>query len=456
MKTPLPHDWHPASWTEKPVSQQINYGDKDALADVIDELRQLPPLVSSSEVDNLKAQIALAQEGKQFILQGGDCAESFVDCNADSISQKVRLLVNLSLLLSNKIDKPITRVGRIAGQYAKPRSQLMETKLDESLPSYRGDLVNHTHFSESARTPDPKRMLQGYSYASLTLNYIRAMLETDLSELYQLDEEAQALKDLKQSKQLHESIRQYQQMAQMFHRFNGAQPVTQGLKEFYTSHEALHLHYEQALTRKNSEGRWYNLSTHFPWVGMRTASTNSAHIEYLRGIANPVAIKVGPQMQPEQLVELCRLINPNNEAGRLTLIHRFGHQQIQQKLPALIEAIQQAELKVLWCCDPMHGNGRLAANGIKTRDFAHIQSELAQAIDIHQENGSILGGIHLEMTAEAVMECTGSSYQITESELSDAYTSLVDPRLNISQVFELIDSLDTSIQKSLQIGRLIP
>lgn len=456
MNSDQPIDWQPDSWKQKPVSQQINYGDQVALEDAIEQLRQLPPLVSSVEVDNLKMQIALAQEGKQFILQGGDCAESFADCNADSISQKVRLLVNLSVLVSQKLNKPITRVGRIAGQYAKPRSQLMETKLDESLPSYRGDLVNHVHFSESARTPDPERMLQGYSYASLTLNYIRSMMETDLRELFQLDDETKALQNLKQAKQLHQGIMQFQQMAQTFHRINGSQPVSQGLKEFYTSHEALHLHYEQALTRQNADGLWYNLSTHLPWVGMRTASANSAHIEYLRGIQNPVAIKVGPQMAPEQLLKLCQIINPDNQAGRLTLIHRFGYKEIQQKLPALIEAIQKANLKVLWCCDPMHGNSRLTNQGIKTRDFEHIQSELEQAIDIHQAHGSILGGVHLEMTAEAVMECTGSSYQVSEAELSQAYTSLVDPRLNISQAFELVDTLDTSIQKTTSISQRIP
>ncbi len=456
MNKQNPTEWHPESWKQKPVSQQINYGDQQALNDAIEQLRQLPPLVSSSEVDNLKKQIALAQEGKQFILQGGDCAESFADCNADSISQKVRLMVNLSLLLSRKLNKPISRIGRIAGQYAKPRSQLMETKLDASLPSYRGDLVNHIHFSESARTPNPQRMLQGYSYASLTLNYIRSMLESDLDQIYQLDQETEELRNLKQAKQVHQSLHQFQQMMQMFHNFTGAQPVTKSLMEFYTSHEALHLHYEQALTRQNKEGRWYNLSTHFPWVGMRTASSNSAHIEYLRGIANPVAIKVGPKMQPEQLTELCQIINPDNEAGCLTLIHRFGHKAIAKKLPSMIRAIKGADIKVLWCCDPMHGNSRLANNGIKTRDFDHIQSELLQAFDIHKENGTILGGIHLEMTAEAVMECTGSSYQISEAELNQAYTSLVDPRLNISQVFELVDSIDTSIQKIPQKSRLIP
>ncbi|WP_251359140.1 3-deoxy-7-phosphoheptulonate synthase [Kangiella sp. TOML190] len=449
-------DWRPDSWKQKPVSQQINYGDEQALNSVIGQLRQLPPLVSATEVDNLKSQIALAQQGKHFILQGGDCAESFADCNADSISQKVRLLVNLSLLLSNKIDKPISRIGRIAGQYAKPRSQLMETKLDETFHSYRGDLVNSIHFSESARTPDPERMLQGYSYASLTLNYIRSMLESDLDQLLQLDKETQALAQLKQSAKLHQSLCQFQQMAQLFQRFYGSKAMNKGLMEFFTSHEALHLHYEEALTRQDKDGNWYNLSTHFPWVGMRTANPDSAHIEYLRGIANPVAIKVGPQMQPQQLLALCKLLNPNNEAGRLTLIHRFGHQQIARKLPALIQAVESANHKVLWCCDPMHGNGQLAANGIKTRDFQHIQSELEQAIAIHQNSDSILGGLHLEMTAEAVMECVGSSYQISAQELNKSYTSLVDPRLNISQAFELIDNLDISIQKTSPKSQLIP
>lgn len=448
MSEKQPANWQPDSWQQKPVSQQINYGDTEALYDAIKQLRQLPPLVSASEVDNLKAQIALAQEGKHFILQGGDCAESFVDCNANSISRKVRMLVNLSLLLSSKLNKPVSRIGRIAGQYAKPRSQLDETIDGETYPSYRGDLVNHIHFSESARTPSPDRMLQGYSYASLTLNYIRALLESDLEQLLQLDLETQALLDLKANAQLHKSLHDFQKMSALFHRVTPHQPSARGLFDLFTSHEALHLHYEQALTRQHENGKWYNLSTHFPWVGMRTANPNSAHIEYLRGIENPVAIKVGPKMEVSHLLELCNIINPDNTAGRLTLIHRFGYKHIAEKLPAMINGIQHAGLKVLWCCDPMHGNGQTTKNSIKTRHFDDIQSELFQAFDIHKENGSILGGLHLEMTPEAVMECTGSSYGVTDNELDKAYTSLVDPRLNLGQAFELIDSLDKSLQNN--------
>ncbi|PXF63858.1 3-deoxy-7-phosphoheptulonate synthase [Kangiella spongicola] len=442
-------DWTPDSWKSKPVSQQIKYGDPQALQQVVAKLCQLPPLVSSSEVDTLREHIASAQRGERFIVQGGDCAESFSDCNADAISKKVRSLLSLSLLISQKTQKPITRVGRIAGQYAKPRSALTETQGETTLTSYRGDLVNHVHFSESARAPDPARMLEGYSYASLTLNYIRSLLESELDQLFNLEQEVSSLKNLASKKELHNSLRNFQDALNIFHQFNGKQTAHKNLTEFYTSHEALHLHYEQALTRKASNGRWYNLSTHFPWVGMRTVQSESAHLEYLRGIANPIAIKVGPTVNPQDLVELCQWLNPNNEAGRLTLIQRFGHKAIANTLPAMIEAIQKANIKVLWSCDPMHGNTELSANGFKTRDFEHVLSELQQAFDIHSKYDSFLGAIHLEMTGEAVMECVGSSYSIEPKELGEAYTSLVDPRLNLSQAFELIDSLELDSIKNL-------
>lgn len=443
------NNWTPGSWQSKPVSQQIKYGDAQALEQVVDKLCQLPPLVSTTEVDALKARITEAQLGQRFILQGGDCAESFADCNADAISQKVRSLMSLSLLVSQKTQKPVTRIGRIAGQYAKPRSALTETQGDTTLTSYRGDLVNHVHFSESARTPDPARMLEGYSYASLTLNYIRSLLEGDLEELFHLEAEVDSLENLGTQKNLHQSLKNFRDALSIFHQFNGKQIAHKNLTEFYTSHEALHLHYEQALTRQANNGRWYNLSAHFPWVGMRTVQSDSAHLEYLRGIANPIAIKVGPTVQPDDLVELCRWINPDNEAGRLTLIQRFGHDQIATKLPVLIKAVQEADIRVLWSCDPMHGNTQVSANGYKTRDYQHIQSELQQAFDIHQKNNSHLGAVHLEMTGEAVMECVGSSYDVAHKELGKAYTSLVDPRLNLSQAFELIDSLDiTALPKA--------
>ncbi|AOE49192.1 3-deoxy-7-phosphoheptulonate synthase [Kangiella sediminilitoris] len=444
-------NWTPDSWKSKPVSQQIKYGDPTALAQVTEKLCQLPPLVSSSEVDTLKNRIAEAQRGERFILQGGDCAESFKDCNAEAISQKVRSLLSLSLLVSQKLRMPVSRIGRIAGQYAKPRSALTETQGDTTLTSYRGDLVNHVHFSESARTPDPARMLEGYSYASLTLNYIRSLLEGELEELFNLEPEVASLKDLAKTKELHQSLRNFRDALQLFHQFNGRQAAHKNLTEFYTSHEALHLHYEQALTRLGSNGRWYNLSTHFPWVGMRTVQSESAHLEYLRGIANPIAIKVGPTVEAKELVKLCRWLNPENEEGRLTLIQRFGHDKISHKLPELIRAVKDADLKVLWSCDPMHGNTQVSSNNYKTRDFQHIQSELQQAFSIHADLGSHLGAAHLEMTGEAVMECIGSSYAVHHQELGEAYTSLVDPRLNLSQAFELIDSL--SLKKAQPAAR---
>lgn len=448
MKKAQSDSWTPASWQQKPVSQQIKYADLQALSRVTDKLCQLPPLVSPTEVDTLKNYIAEAQQGKRFILQGGDCAESFKDCNAEAISQKVRSLLSLSLLVSQKVKQPITRIGRIAGQYAKPRSELTETQGNTTLASYRGDLVNHVHFSESARVPDPARMLEGYSYASLTINYIRSLLEGELEQLFDLESEVASLKNLANNKKLHESLRNFRNAINLFHQVSGSQSANKSLTEFYTSHEALHLHYEQALTRKANNGQWYNLSAHFPWVGMRTVQSDSAHLEYLRGIANPIAIKVGPTVEPQELVKLCQWLNPNNEYGRLTLIQRFGHDKIADKLPAMIKAVQNAELRVLWSCDPMHGNTQLSPNGYKTRDYQHIQSELQQAFDIHQENDSQLSALHLEMTGEAVMECVGSSYSVQHDELGKAYTSLVDPRLNLSQAFELIDSLDVNSEKT--------
>lgn len=425
--------WQPDSWQRMPVSQQIRYQSSAALAEVVGKLKDLPPLVSVQEVTALKSQLAEAARGERFLLQGGDCAESFADCNADMIRQKVRILLQMSLVLVSGLKKPVVKVGRIAGQYAKPRSDAQETRANQTLPSYRGDLVNHVNFSEASRTPDPERLLKGYSYASLTLNYIRSLLEDD----WQAWLVAPAGK---QDPRVTDLLGKLQSSMELLPLFSAGSANARKL-ELFTSHEALHLYYEQALTRRGPDQRWYNLSTHFPWVGMRTTNPRSAHIEYIRGIANPIALKVSPGMNAEQLLRIADIVDPEQEPGRLTLIHRFGVNEISRCLPPLIRAMQDAGRTPLWCCDPMHGNTRLTSRGVKTRLIPEILGELRHAVTIHQGLGSHLGGVHFELTGEQVTECIGGRLGLTEADLDRAYKSLVDPRLNAGQALEMAQTL---------------
>ena len=447
--------WHPDSWQALPLRQFPPYPDAAALARATTELRRLPPLVTVSEIEHLRQQLADAAAGKRFLLQGGDCAESFADCTSERITSKLKILLQMSLVLLHGLNVPIIRVGRIAGQYAKPRSDESETRDGLTLPSYRGDLINAAEFSVDARTPNPQRLLTGYSLASLTLNYIRALTEsgfTDLAEAehWNLDFMARSSR-AGEYQQIVDEVRRAFALLQHV----GASAPRERNK-FFTCHEALHLHYESALTRQSDpandpHGRWYNMSTHLPWVGMRTADRHGAHIEYLRGIANPVALKVGPGMQPEELRALAERLNPGRIPGRLTLIHRFGANRIQQHLPALIEAIRQEGQPVLWCCDPMHGNTQLTASGIKTRRFDDILSELEQAFAIHRQLGSVLGGVHFELTGEAVTECLGGARGLDEADLDRAYESLVDPRLNGEQALEMALAI-VRLRQGRQLG----
>jgi 3-deoxy-7-phosphoheptulonate synthase len=437
--------WSPTSWQNKLLEQQADYPDPAALEQVIAELSQLPPLVSAQEVTRLKELNARAAQGEVFLLQGGDCAETFADCKPDAIHRKVQLLLQMSLLLTYGLGKPIVRVGRMAGQYAKPRSAHTETLNGVSLPCYRGDLINDVQFNLQQRTPDPARLLKGYSLASLTLNYIRT-IDHDAFQKFCSAEywNAEQLFGKDASPFIRAQLQDVSRAFTLIQHFTPKHWLRQ--LDFYTCHEALHLHYEQALTRK-IEGQWFNLSTHMPWVGMRTAKPNSGHIEYLRGIENPVAIKVGPRMSREWLIALCRELNPDNNPGRITLITRLGHQNVSQRLPQLIDAIQQANLSVTWCCDPMHGNTQITPQGVKTRHFSDIVSELDQTMTIHAQHQSILGGVHLELTGEAVTECMGGHCAIQEKDLQRAYHSLVDPRLNHNQALELTLHLIESYKK---------
>ena len=431
-------DWKPDSWREFPASQQPTYPDRRSVDEVVRQLAALPPLVTSWEVESLRGQIAEAAAGRRFLLQGGACAESFVDCRAERLTNKLKILLQMSLVLTWGLRRRIIRVGRFAGQYAKPRSADTETRDGVTLPSYRGDLVNSPDFSPEARTPDPTRMLRGYERAALTLNFIRALVEGGFADLHHPEYwDLDFVRHSPRSAEYQRMVESIGESLRFMETLAGTRLEEMGRVDFFTSHEGLHLPYEQAQTRRvpHREG-FYNLSTHFPWIGMRTAEPGGAHVEYFRGIRNPLGIKVGPAMTPEWLLELLEILDPEREPGRITLIHRFGHARIAGCLPPLIEAVRRAGRTVLWSCDPMHGNTEKASNGFKTRRFENILSELEQAFEIHHGLGSRLGGVHLELTGENVTECTGGARGISESDLGRAYRSEVDPRLNYEQALE--------------------
>lgn len=406
---------------------------------VLAELSQLPPLVTSWEIETLKSQLAEASQGQRFLLQGGDCAESFADCTANAITNKLKILLQMSLVLVHGSGKPVIRVGRFAGQYAKPRSNDFETRDGVRLPSYRGDLVNQPGFSTVEREPDPRLLLRAYERSALTLNFIRSLVRGGFADLHHpenWDLDFTALSPL--AEEYRGIARSVESSLHFMENILDVRASEIAWVDFFTSHEGLHLFYEQAQTRQEPprEG-WYNLSTHFPWLGVRTADPAGAHVEYFRGIANPIALKVGPGMPPTQVLQLLDILHPGNEPGRMTLIHRFGNQRIAECLPPLLEAVRSSGKTVLWCCDPMHGNLRITSTGIKTRHFDDIRGELEQAFAIHQQDGSYLGGVHIELTGEDVTECLGGARNLNDVDLSRDYRSEVDPRLNYEQALEM-------------------
>ncbi len=436
----MPAGWTPESWRGFPAEQQPAYAEEALVADVVRQLTALPPLVTSWEVEALKSQLAQAAEGRAFLLQGGDCAESFADCTSAVIANKLKVLLQMSLVLVHASQRPVIRVGRFAGQYAKPRSADLEEQDGVALPAYRGDLINRTPFTAADRAFDPQLLLRGYERAALTLNFIRALVDGGFADLHH--PEYWDL-DFVQHSPLAEDYRRIVagigDSLRFMETLAGRQVGEMNRVDFFTSHEGLHLLYEQAQTRRvpHREG-WYNLSTHFPWIGMRTAKLGGAHVEYFRGIANPIAVKIGAATSPDALLELIEVLSPRNEPGRLTLIHRFGAGAIASRLPPLVEAVERAGRKVLWSCDPMHGNTESTPQGRKTRRFEHILEELEQSFAIHQRIGSVLGGVHLELTGENVTECIGGARGLAEGGLSLAYRTQVDPRLNCEQALELV------------------
>jgi len=432
-------DWSPTSWQERPTLQQPVYPDADRVEGVLRDLSSLPPLVTSWEIERLKTQLAEAARGESFLLQGGDCAESFADCTSESITNKLKILLQMSLVLVHGARRRVIRVGRFAGQYAKPRSENLEERDGVILPSYRGDLINRSPFTLADRTPDPELLLRGYERAALTINFIRALIEGGFADLHHPEYwDLSWVKHSPHADEYRRRVAAIRDSLQFFESLAGSQAGEIRRVDYFTSHEGLHLLYEQAQTRRvPRRAGWYNLSTHFPWLGMRTAQLGGAHVEYFRGISNPIAVKVGAGVTPAGLVELADVLDPYREPGRLTFIHRFGHKKIADGLPPLIEAVRGAGRTVLWVCDPMHGNTEAVASGLKTRRFDHILSELQQAFDLHEELGSYLGGVHFELTGEDVTECMGGARGVTEEDLQRAYRSQVDPRLNYEQALEM-------------------
>jgi 3-deoxy-7-phosphoheptulonate synthase len=433
------NEWSPGSWQSKPATQQPAYPDPQALARVFDELSRLPPLITSWEIEALKTRLAGAERGEQFLLQGGDCAESFDDCESSTIAAKLKILLQMSLVLVYGGKKRVIRVGRIAGQYAKPRSTDLESRGDVSLPSYRGDIVNRSGFTQDERTPDPVLLLRGYERAALTLNFIRALAEGGFADLHHPENwDLSFVKDSPMADEYRRIVETLRETLEFMETVSGQNISGTGRIDFYTSHEGLSLLYEQAQTRTvpRRDG-WYNLSTHLPWIGMRTAQLGGAHVEYFRGIRNPIGVKIGAAMTPEWLLELLGILDPADEPGRIVLIHRMGAGKVEAGLPPLIEAVQRAGRTVVWCCDPMHGNTESTASGLKTRRFDKILSELADSFEVHNRLGSTLGGVHFEMTGENVTECIGGARGLVEADLERAYRSRVDPRLNYEQALEL-------------------
>ncbi len=402
-------------------------------------LSRLPPLVVSWEVEALRERLARAQRGEQFLLQGGDCAESFEDCESDKIAKRLKILLQMSLVLLQGMKKPVIRVGRFAGQYAKPRSADTETRDGVTLPCYRGDNVNRPGFTAAEREPDPDLLLRGYERASLTLNFVRALIDGGFADLHHPEYwDLEFLRHARLRDAYQKIVDSIADSLEFFESMSGQRVHAAAREDFYTSHEGLHLLSEQAQTRYiERQKRWYNLSTHMPWVGMRTADVGGAHVEYFRGIANPIGVKVGAAMSSEWLQELVQILNPQNQPGRLSLIHRFGAKDIEQRLPDMIRAVRATGAQVLWICDPMHGNTETTAGGIKTRRFDNILAEVESAFRIHSGCGSLLGGVHIELTGEDVTECIGGARGLAEADLARAYRTQVDPRLNAEQALEL-------------------
>lgn len=435
----MPQPWTPDSWRSKPIQQQPQYPDSTHLARVEQTLAGYPPLVFAGEARELRQQFAEVSQGNAFLLQGGDCAESFAEFSAGKIRDTFKVLLQMAIVMTFAAGCPVVKVGRMAGQFAKPRSADDETINGVTLPAYRGDIVNGIDFDNTSRTPDPERLLQAYHQATASLNLLRAFAQGGFADLHQVHKwnldfianSTLAGKYTELAGRIDETL--------AFMRACGLDKAPQ-LREtsFFTAHEALLLGYEQAFVRRDSlTGRWYDCSAHMLWIGDRTRQLDGAHVEFLRGVENPIGVKVGPSMDPDELIRLIDILNPDNDPGRLNLIVRMGADNVEKHFPALLRKVKAEGRQVLWSSDPMHGNTIKASTGYKTRDFARILEEVKQFFAVHQAEGTYAGGIHIEMTGQDVTECIGGARPVTEDSLSDRYHTHCDPRMNADQSLEL-------------------
>lgn len=433
--------WSPDSWRGKPIVQVPDYLDQAALQAVEDKLSKYPPLVFAGEARNLTSALAKVSEGRAFLLQGGDCAESFAEFSANNIRDTFRVLLQMAVVLTFGAALPVVKVGRLAGQFAKPRSAPTEKRGDQELPSYRGDIINGMEFTPEARLPDPNRLLQAYSQSAATLNLVRAFAQGGYADLHRVHRwnlgfvakspEAERWQDV--ATRITECLDFMEACGITPERSTELRTV-----DFYTSHEALLLGYEQAMTRVDStSGEWVDTSAHMLWIGDRTRQPDGAHVEFLRGVMNPLGLKCGPTTDADELIRLIDLLNPRNQPGRLTLIARMGHDKVGKFLPALVRKVRQEGRNVVWSCDPMHGNTLTSASGFKTRPFDRVLAEVRQFFEVHLSEGTHAGGIHLELTGQDVTECMGGAQMISDDDLSSRYHTHCDPRLNASQSLEL-------------------
>jgi 3-deoxy-7-phosphoheptulonate synthase len=434
-------NWTPSTWRSRPIKQVPDYPDAAALATVETRLKTYPPLVFAGEARNLMASLAQVAEGKAFLLQGGDCAESFAEFHPDNIRDTFRVILQMAVVLTYAGALPVVKVGRIAGQFAKPRSEDTETQNGVTLPSYRGDNINSLEFDPAGRVPDPGRLLQAYGQSAATLNLLRAFATGGYADLHNVHRWTLDFIAGSPSSEKYRALGQRISESLAFMEACGITPeLVPQLRstDFYTSHEALFLGYEQALTRVDSTtGDWYCTSAHMVWIGDRTRAPDGAHVEYCRGIKNPIGLKCGPSLAEDDLLRLIDLLNPEDKAGRLTLICRFGSDKVAEKFPKLLRAVQREGRKVVWSCDPMHGNTIKVSTGYKTRPFDRVLKEVRTFFEVHRAEGTHAGGIHLELTGKDVTECLGGPQDISEKDLSSRYDTHCDPRLNASQALEL-------------------
>ncbi len=445
-------NWKKDSWRNCEIKHIPHYNDQDKLEEVIARLNAFPPLVFAGECNNLKAELAKATEQKAFLVQGGDCAESFKEFSANNIRDTFRVILQMSAVITSELKVPVIKLGRIAGQFAKPRSSDTETINGTTLNSYYGDSINGMEFTKESREPNPERLLHAYSQSASTLNLLRSFAQGGFANLRKVNSWNMGfVKSSKEGKQYEKIANQITNHLDFMDAVgvNTEQVIDLNTVEFYTSHEGLHLPYEEALTRVDSlSNKVYCTSAHFIWIGDRTRFVDSAHVEFCRGISNPIGIKCGPSLDPEELIKIIDIINPTNEAGKISLIFRYGEDNIEEHLPRLVDTIHKHNKTVLWISDPMHGNTIKSSEGLKTRDFSSLLNETAKSIHILKSKGAHLGGIHLEMTGQNVTECTGGLYKLSDKDLNSRYHTHCDPRLNANQALELSFNIATEMEKN--------